>query len=211
MRFAIYGAGGFGREVARLANDDQAMCSGGREVVFVSDFPEPITNGRKLLGIADLTPDDLVVIAIADKDARRAVAWKCEKRGLKFGNISATEHISYDDVNVGVGSIFCAGTVVTSNVEIGKHFHCNLNSYVAHDCKIGDFVTFAPNVCCNGNITIEDDVYIGTGALLKPGITIGRGAVIGMGAVVLKDVPEGVTVVGNPAKPLKTVVDARTW
>ena len=68
-------------------------------------------------------------------------------------------------------------------------------------------MTFAPRVSCSGRIVIEDDAYIGTGAVLKQGtsdnpLTIGKGAVIGMGAIVIKDVPPGVTVVGNPAAPL---------
>jgi acetyltransferase-like isoleucine patch superfamily enzyme len=83
----------------------------------------------------------------------------------------------------------------------------NLYSYVEHDCVIGDFVTFAPGVKCNGNIMIEDHAYIGTGAIIKQGklgepLVIGRGATVGMGAVVTKSVPPGVTVVGNPARPL---------
>jgi acetyltransferase-like isoleucine patch superfamily enzyme len=61
-------------------------------------------------------------------------------------------------------------------------------------------VTFAPKICCNGNVTIGDGAYVGTCAMLKQGVTIGRGATIGMGAVVLDDVPDGATMVGNPAR-----------
>ena len=111
------------------------------------------------------------------------------------------------DVVIGEGAIFCDFTMVTANAVIGRHFHCNIYAYVAHDCVIGDFVTLAPRVSINGNTVIEDDVYIGTGAILRNGVKgrplrIGRGATIGMGAVVTKDVPPGVTVVGNPARIL---------
>jgi acetyltransferase-like isoleucine patch superfamily enzyme len=82
-----------------------------------------------------------------------------------------------------------------------------LYSYVAHDCIIGDFVTFAPGVKCNGNIIIEDDVYVGTGAIIKQGtkkrpIVIGSGSKIEAGAYVTKSVDPGVTVFGNPAVKL---------
>jgi sugar O-acyltransferase (sialic acid O-acetyltransferase NeuD family) len=200
MRWAIFGAGGFGREVAPTLEAALAARGEAAEVVFVSDFEEKISNGRKVLRLEQLTGEDRIVIAIADKDARRAIAARCAAAGLRFGSLVSRGHVRGDAVSVGEGAIFCDGTIVTSNAEIGVHFHCNLNSYVAHDCRIGDFVTFAPNVCCNGNVTIGDDVYVGTGALLRPGVRIGAGAVIGMGAVVTRDVPEGVTVVGNPAR-----------
>jgi sugar O-acyltransferase (sialic acid O-acetyltransferase NeuD family) len=115
--------------------------------------------------------------------------------------------VKLDDVQVGEGAVLCPFVTLTSNVRIGKHFHANLYSYVEHDCVIGDFVTFAPGVKCNGTVHIEDHAYIGAGAVIKQGLpnaplVIGRGAVVGMGAVVTKSVPPGVTVVGNPARPL---------
>ena len=117
--------------------------------------------------------------------------------------------ILYDDIEIGDGGILCANSILTSNIRIGKHFHANIYSYVAHDCVVGDYVTFAPRVSCNGRVVIEDDVYVGTSAILRQGshakpLTIGKGAIIGMGAVVTKDVAAGTTVIGNPARPMES-------
>jgi len=113
-----------------------------------------------------------------------------------------------DNIELAAGAALSPFVSITSNIKIGKCFHANLYSYVEHDCVIGDYVTFAPGVKCNGNIHIEDHAYIGSGAVIKQGtpdqpLVIGKGAVVGMGAVVTKSVPAGVTVVGNPARILE--------
>jgi sugar O-acyltransferase (sialic acid O-acetyltransferase NeuD family) len=113
-----------------------------------------------------------------------------------------------DEVEIGEGALISPFVTLTSNIRIGAHFQANLYSYVEHDCIVGDFVTFAPRVACNGNVHIGDHAYIGTGAVLRQGrpgapLKIGEGAVVGMGAVVTKDVAPGTTVVGVPARPLE--------
>ena len=126
----------------------------------------------------------------------------------QFATIQDTSHIQFENISIGEGAILCANTVLTGDIKIGCHFHCNIYSYVAHDCRIGDFVTCAPRVCCNGRIVIDDNAYIGTGAVLKQGshskpLRIGKGAIIGMGAIVLNDVEDGEVVVGNPARVIR--------
>jgi len=106
--------------------------------------------------------------------------------------------------NISEGAILCPFVTITSNAKIGIGFHANIYSYIAHDCVIGDFVTFAPSVKCNGNVEIGDNVYIGTGVIIKQGknnrpLKIGKNVIISAGAVVTKSVPDDTTVFGNPA------------
>jgi sugar O-acyltransferase (sialic acid O-acetyltransferase NeuD family) len=130
------------------------------------------------------------------------------ERGAKPLSLIAPNTTVYEANEIGEGAILCAYSTVTSNARIGRFFHSNIYSYVAHDCEIGDFVTFAPRVQCNGRVHIGDRAYIGTGAVIREGepgkpLVIGEGAVIGMGAVVTKNVPPHTTVVGNPARVFK--------
>lgn len=206
--FGVYGAGGFGREVMPIARTSVE----GHRLVFVDDSGVDATiNGHSavtfeefLKGSADSRS---VCLAIADHKARRELAEKCLANSVSFYNVIAPNSVIFDAVDMGEGAIICSFVTLTSNIKIGKHFHANLYSYVAHDCIIGDYVTFAPSVKCNGNVVIEDGAYIGTGAVIKPGsrgkpVIIGAGAVVGMGAVVTKSIPAGAVVIGNPAKPL---------
>jgi sugar O-acyltransferase (sialic acid O-acetyltransferase NeuD family) len=204
MVLAIYGPGGYGREVASFARRQG-------EVVFVSDSEEEIgvrINDVAVISFAQLVEKGMAVcVAVADATVRRRLVTKCEEAGVRIGHAWADTSLRGDNVHVGAGAILSDFTLCTADLTIGQHLQANIYSYIAHDCVIGNFVTLAPRVCVNGNTIIEDDVYVGTGAILRQGtpdkpLRIGRGAVIGMGAVVTKDVAPGVTVIGNPARPL---------
>lgn len=211
--YAIYGASGFGREVLPVGRAClvQAGIAADRLVLIDDAPPAPRVNGHRVLTwqafLAEPASDRYVSLAIANGVIRAALTQRLCGHEVSFWEIRANTMVQLDDVEIGEGAILCAFVTLTSNIRIGRQFHANIYSYVAHDCVIGDFVTFAPGVKCNGNVVIEDHAYIGTGAILrqgKPGqpLRIGRGAVVGMGAVVTKDVPAGATVVGNPARLL---------
>ena len=166
-------------------------------------------NGYQCITFSDFTSapeqNKFVVLAIADGQVRSQLDERCAEAGIRFFQVRAANVVEMDNVTLHEGAVLSPFVTLTSNIRIGKHFHANIYSYVAHDCVIGDFVTFAPSVKCNGNVHIEDHAYIGTGAILKQGrpdapLVIGAGAVVGMGAVVTKSVAPGAVVVGNPAK-----------
>lgn len=211
--YGIYGVSGFGREVMPAARHT-VMKQGhtSDRVVFIDDnSDEKLVNGHKVLSFEQFMAMDAteryVAIAIANSEVREKLSMRCMSAGIHDWSVKAENVVVMDESFVGDGAIICPFVTITSNVKIGKFFHANLYSYVAHDCVIGDYVTFAPGVKCNGNIVIESYAYLGTGAIIKQGrpgrpIVIGEGAVVGAGAVVTKSVPAGITVIGNPASIL---------
>jgi len=213
--YGIIGAGGHGRETmphAKICLVDQIE-QGKAALYYVAEGIEnpQLINGVPLISLNEfrkLPGPHHFNIAIRNSGVRERLATSCLDAGMEPFTVVAANAMLLKESAIGVGAIFSPFSLVTSNTSIGDFFHGNMYSYVAHDCIIGNFVTFGPGVKCNGKVTIEDHVYVGAGAVIKEGtnnkrLHIGRGACIGMGAVVTRDVPPGVTVVGNPARLLE--------
>jgi len=200
----IYGAGGCGRGIMPLARSMPALSA--QRLVFIDENMQldRVINGQAVMSYTQFLnepePIKQIAIAIAEPEIRHRVARRLTRDSIPFLSIWAEQSRVMDDVEIGEGALISPNVTFTSNIRVGRCFHANINSYVEHDCVIGDFVTFAPGVQCNGHVRIGDFAYIGAGAMIRQGITIGSGAIVGMGAVVVKDVPDGATVVGNPAR-----------
>lgn len=208
--FAVYGASGCGRGIMPLARAQLRDTT--ERLVFIDDNPQaPIINGQQVMRYEDFLACDATeryaVLAIADGNVREHLAQRCAADGIRPWTVTAANVVMMDDVIVGEGAALSPFVTLTSNIRIGRHFQANLYSYVEHDCIIGDFVTFAPGVHCNGNVLVENRAYVGAGAVIKQGqpgnpLIIGQGAIVGMGAIVTRNVPAGTIVAGNPARPM---------
>lgn len=206
-KLVIVGAGGFGKEVAWMAK----RC--GREVLgFLDSTPDK--QNTQVMGVEVLGPFDKAneyldcefVIAIGNPRSRKKIVDDFfHGNQYHFATLIDPSVIIGMDVLIEEGSVICAGSILTVNIEIGKHTIVNLNSTIGHDVRIKSFVTIAPNVSISGNVILDDYVEIGTNATVREKLYIQEGAMIGMGGVLTKDVPENHVMVGNPAKLLKVI------
>ncbi len=119
---------------------------------------------------------------------------------LKFSALIHKSCVISPSSDIGDGSVLQAGVIISSAVKINRHVKINSGACVAHDVDIADFVTISPRATICGHVRIAQSAYIGANAVVLGGLTIGKKAIIGAGAVVTKDVPDNVTVIGNPAK-----------
>ncbi|MGV1914730.1 acetyltransferase [uncultured Agrobacterium sp.] len=211
--FGLFGTGGCARSIMPFVPSALENVLGpfdvDLEIVFVDRQAGQPINGVPVMSEAEflsLNATRYFNIGISNSSLRRKLAETAIANGAIPAKLIAPSAQIFSDSGIGEGAIICPNTVITVDVQIGRFFQINLFSYVEHDCVIGDFVTFAPGVRCNGAVEIGDGAYIGSGAVIREGtperpMRIGAGAMVGMGAVVTRSVDNGSIVVGNPARP----------
>ncbi|MBS1556972.1 MAG: acetyltransferase [Bacteroidetes bacterium] len=207
---AIFGAGGFGREVKMLIDQINQSNQRWRFFGYFDDGIQKGTliNGYPVKGTAqDLLKLDrelYVVFAIGNPKVKKSVVEIVKaNQYLKFPTlVHPTVLMDSDFVQLIEGCIITANNVITTNINIGKHVIVNLSCTIGHDTSIGDYSSIMPGVNISGEVAMQEGVYVGTGAKIINQLTLGEWSVVGAGAVVSKDVAPHTTVVGVPAKPL---------
>ncbi len=206
-KICIVGAGGFGREILCSFKEDFIAAGISLEnIVFMDDSPDFL--GSSVLNIPVISFKDFdsnkyeVLIAVGDPKTRKKIVERFPSE-TTYITLMHSHSTMMDLSSIGEGSVVTTGSILTTNITIGKHAHINLNSTIGHDCVIGDFFTTAPGVNISGECIIGDCVYMGTNASIRNGISICDNVTIGMGAVVTKSITQEGVYVGNPLRRLE--------
>lgn len=204
MRLAVLGASGHGKVVA-----DAAELAGWNQVVFFDDaWPELKRNGPwEVVGdacrlLANTGAFDGVVVAIGNNKTRQTKQCQLEQADASLVSVIHPSAVVSPNAEVGVGTVIFANAVINSCAQVDEGCIINTGAVIEHDCLVGGFAHVSPNAVLAGGAKVGSLAWIGACASLRQLIQVGRGAIVGMGAVVTRDVPPGVMVVGNPAKAL---------
>lgn len=211
MKIAVFGASGFSHEVA-----DICIALGYKNIVLIDKKSGlNINSNFKVLDesyVESLSDDGYqFIIGIGDNRIRKKIFYR--HGNLPYTNvIHPTASFGLDQresIEKRVGNIVAAGVRFTNGAKVGNFGIYNLNSTIGHDCVIDDYVNICPGVNISGNVTILKESFIGTNACIINGqsmtnrITVGEKSTVAAGAVVIRDVPDGSTVMGVPAKVVK--------
>lgn len=194
MKKAIIGAGAFAREI-------KAHISSTEEILMFVDEKYYDKNDINTRPLNELNIEEYeVIISVANPSLRSELVKKLPKETKYFTFIHPSAILLDNNIEIGVGSIICAGCILTTNIKIKDHCHLNLKTTVGHDCEIGEYFTTAPNVSISGNCKIGDRVYVGTNASIKEKINICDDVTIGLNAGIVKHITEKGVYIGTPAK-----------
>lgn len=195
----LYGASGHAKVVFEIAQALKLNIAGivdDKPVAFSSFFKQEIF----LPSHFDLA-DGQLLLSIGNNKVRKKLSLK---HTLQYITLIHPYAFISPSSKIGKGTVIMAGVIINAESSIGSHCIINTGAIIEHDCIIEDFSHVCPNASLAGNVTVGEGTQIGIGAKVIQGVKIGKWAIIGAGAVVINDVPDYATVVGNPGKIIKT-------
>lgn len=207
-RLYIFGAGGFGREVTWLVERINRQSPTWELAGFIDDDFQKIgtkQDNYSVIGdceyLALRSEECWLVCAIGSPGIRKMIVERLERLpNVKFATLIDPSVLMSERIQIGEGSIVCAGNILTVDIKLGRHSIVNLDCTIGHDVEFGDYLTAYPSVNISGSVLGGDYVEIGTGVQIRQGLKIVSNVVIGAGAVVVSDITEPGTYVGVPAR-----------
>jgi len=165
-------------------------------------YNTPVLGGLELL--KNIDKEVAVAVAIANPIVKQKIVDKISQNSfIQFPPFIHSSVWLGNEVTVGCGCIIYPGVSINYEAIIKPFSTINMNVAIGHNCELGKFTTLSPGVNLGGFTRIRDASFVGIGASTLQGITIGTGVTIGGMTMVVKDVPDGATVVGNPGRIIK--------
>ena len=205
MVLGIYGSGGCGREVRDIAE----LLGTWKEIVFIDDIAEEgMFKGIERMSfrsfIQRYNPKSaLVIIAVGEPKDREDLYNKVKEKGYSFANVIHPLAWISPLAKLGQGILIKAWAVISCDTIVEDNVRIETFVVVGHDCIVRRGCQLSPNVTMGGRSEIGSGTYIGINVPIKEDIRIGAGSVVGMGSVVLRDIPDNVIALGNPARAMK--------
>jgi len=203
----IVGAGGFGREVYAWVKQFPEFNKNFALAGFLDDNTEALKPFGNFASISPLknhlvTSNNIYVCGLGMPSVKaRELAPLLKQKAEFISLIHPTVNIG-DRVKIGHGVVVCPGVSITADISIGDFSMIGPNSTIGHDGNIGAWCTLCAQCDITGRVTINDEAFLGSRVSVIPGIKVGTKSIIGAGSIVISNVPDGVTVVGNPARIL---------
>ncbi len=197
----ILGAGGHGKVVA-----DIALMVGYDDIRFLDDdHPTRSHIGSwPIIGKLNnpMEKDLPKFVAIGNNLVRQQLSRTLESQNLV--SIIHPRAVVSSRAKIGAGVVAVAGVVVNCDTDVGDGVILNTACSVDHDCKVADFSHISPGANLAGGVSIGPRTWVGIGSAVREGIKIGADCIIGAGSAVVKNVPDGETWLGVPAKVVRS-------
>lgn len=204
-KIIVYGAGGLGREVLQLARTvvrDESRIAG-----YVDDGTESgeVRNDALVLGGGDyldtLDKPFSLLLGISAPHIKRAIYERFSRNPLAhFPSVVHPNAVVSEYAVIGEGSVVTSSCIISIDARLGKCVFLNNGAIIGHDSTVGDFSSVMPLSAISGNVAVGEDCLIGAQSVIRQELSIGRGCTVGMGSVVLRSIPDGAIVIGNPAR-----------
>lgn len=210
-KIAIYGFGGFGREVACLLNAINECEPTWNLIGFIDDGVAEGTESRygKVIGNLDFVnayAEPLsIVISIANSQILKKLHSEIKNPNISFPNIIAPNVTYFDkeSLEIGVGNLITFSCRISCEVKIGNFNVINGAVSFGHDVQIGDYNVFNPSTRISGHCKIGNENFFGVQSLISQGIKIGNNTKIGLASVVIRNTVDNKFYYGNPAKKVE--------
>ncbi|MGA0134412.1 MAG: acetyltransferase [Opitutales bacterium] len=206
-KLLIIGAGGFGREMLAWCRQHPDHGRAWSFEAFLDDNPDALAGFGSFAPVRPLAghrpgPDEVFVCGLGLPAVKEPLVRPLLDRGAEFLTFIHPSAVVGERVRLGRGVVVCPGAVLSADIELDEFVLVNLNSTVGHDARIGPWSTLSAQCDVTGHVRLGARVFLGSRATVIPRRVVGDGVTVGAGAVVVADVPPGVTVFGVPARQL---------